>query len=142
MKIPEDTAVYEAEVPFHDCDPLGIVWHGHYYKYLEIARTRLLAGVGLDVRDFLELGYGLLVIESRCRYAFPLRYGDRFRVRAWFKDTEMRLNIAYEVTNLTRDKRAARGWTVLVVTDDEGNMLMETPDEIRRRIDAGPVARH
>lgn len=136
MKIPEQAAVYEAEVPFHDCDPLGIVWHGHYYKYLEIARTRLLADLGLDMGDFLAMRYGLLVIESRCRYAFPLRYGDRFRVRAWFKDTEMRINLAYEVTNLTRDKRAARAWTVLVVTDVDGNMLMETPDEVRRRIEA------
>jgi len=27
------------EVPFHDVDALRIVWHGHYLKYLELART-------------------------------------------------------------------------------------------------------
>ena len=32
----------ELEVPLHDVDVLGIVWHGHYYKYLEAARTALL----------------------------------------------------------------------------------------------------
>ena len=32
----------EIEVPFHDVDALRIVWHGHYYKYLELARTQLL----------------------------------------------------------------------------------------------------
>ena len=25
-------------MPFHDVDALHVVWHGHYYKYLELAR--------------------------------------------------------------------------------------------------------
>lgn len=137
MKIPADAAVYEACVPFHDCDPLGIVWHGHYYKYLEHARTVLLSRHGLDVPDFLEMRHRLLVIETRCRHAFPLSYGERFRVHAWFIDTDMRLNVGYEVKNLTQGRRSARAWTVLVVTDSQGNMLLETPREIRRRISAG-----
>lgn len=137
MKIPAGAAVYEGAVPFHDCDPLGIVWHGHYYKYLEHARTKLLARHRLDVPDFLSMGHRLLMIETRCRYAFPLRYGERYAVHAWFIDTDMRLHVGYEVRNLTHDRRAARAWTVLVVTDAEGNMLLETPREIRRRIANG-----
>ena len=31
----------ELEVPFHDIDGLGIVWHGNYFKYFELARTEL-----------------------------------------------------------------------------------------------------
>ncbi len=27
---------------FHDLDPMEVVWHGHYVKYLEIARCALL----------------------------------------------------------------------------------------------------
>ena len=27
---------------FHDLDPMGVVWHGHYLKYLELARCALL----------------------------------------------------------------------------------------------------
>ncbi len=49
---PGHEAVYEQRVPLHDCDPLGIVWHGHYYKYLEIARTLLFEGLGIDVAFF------------------------------------------------------------------------------------------
>ena len=30
------------EIPFHDLDPAGYVWHGHYAKYLELARCELL----------------------------------------------------------------------------------------------------
>jgi acyl-CoA thioester hydrolase len=29
----------ELDVPFHDVDLQRVVWHGHYYKYFEVART-------------------------------------------------------------------------------------------------------
>ena len=123
----------ELEVPFHDVDPLHVVWHGHYYKYMEIARTRLMRDVGLDGPDMLKLGYALFVIESRCRYAFPLRYGERFRVTAEIVDIDNRINISYEIFNLTQGRRSARGKTALVTTDMMGNMCLETPDAVRRK---------
>ncbi len=130
----ESRASYEGVVPFHDCDPLGIVWHGNYYKYLEIARTILLKRHSLDVPDFIRLKFGLLVSESRCRHSAPLRYEDRFRVSAWLVDSDMRLRVAYEIENLTTARRAARAWTTLVTTDADGNMLWETPHEIQERL--------
>ena len=36
----------ELDVPFFDCDPLGVVWHGHYFKYLELARSAMLGPLG------------------------------------------------------------------------------------------------
>jgi len=124
-------------VPFHDVDALRLVWHGHYYKYLELARTELLRSRRLDVPDLLELGLGFVMIESGCRHAAPLGYGDRVRVAAWFRDVSHRVFIAYEVTNLTRRRRAAWGHTVLATTDREGRMLLATPAAILDRVLAG-----
>ncbi len=93
----------ELEVPFHDVDATLVVWHGHYYKYLEVARTALLRSCGLDEGDGLIGGqYGFFVVESKCRYISPLKYGDRVRVNAWVRETERRLFISYDVTNITR----------------------------------------
>lgn len=127
--------VHEQRVPFHDCDPLGIVWHGNYYKYLEIARESLFESVGLTLPFFREHGLHLVVIESRCRHSFPLRTGERLRVRCWFKDIEQRLHVAYEIRNLSHDRRAARAWTTLVAMRGE-QMLLETPDAILASIRA------
>lgn len=124
----------EIEVPFHDVDGLGIVWHGHYYKYFEIARTRLLRGVGLDAGDVIGPRFRFLVVESHCRYVAPLRYGDRVKVSAWFGDTRHRVRILYEVVDLGTGRRAARGHTVLATTDLEGRLLLETPHGIVDRI--------
>lgn len=124
----------ELEVPFHDIDGMGIVWHGHYYKYLEIARTRLLRSVGLDRGDVIGPRYRFVVVESHLRYTSALQYGDRVRVDAWFGDLRHRIRILYEVTNLGTGRRAARGHTILATTDLEGRLLLETPHGIVGRI--------
>jgi len=122
----------ELEVPFRHVDLLGVVWHGHYYTYMEEARTQLLRSCGLDRGSVIGKRYFFFVIESKCRHAYPLHYGDRMRVTAWLKDVERRIHIAYEIRNLTSGQRAAKGHTILATTDAARNLLLETPDEIRR----------
>jgi acyl-CoA thioester hydrolase len=134
LKVPAGATVYDGVVPFHDCDPLGIVWHGHYFKYLELGRTALMKRHRLDVPDFMQLGYKVFVTDVRCRYGFSLRYDDRYRVHAWFIDHAQRLNIGYQIDNVSQNKRAARASTTLTLTDPYDQMLWETPSEIVARI--------
>jgi len=126
----------EIEVPFRHVDLMGVVWHGHYYEYLEEARTALLRSRSLDDGDLIGGRYTFFVIESRCRYSYPLFYRDRMRVSAWIQDVRHRVFIGYEITNLTRKRRSARAHTILATTDLERNLLLETPDAIRRRLRA------
>ena len=32
----------EVEIPFHDVDMMAVAWHGHYVRYIELARCALL----------------------------------------------------------------------------------------------------
>ena len=122
------------KVPFHDLDPVGIVWHGNYSKYFEIARTHLLRSKGLSAEQIVKTGYLLVVIESKCRYPAPLRFGQKFRVGAAFADVDYRLKIDYEIWNVTEDKRAAYGHTVLATLTSDGELLLRTPDALLERI--------
>jgi acyl-CoA thioester hydrolase len=128
----------ELEVPFHHVDALHVVWHGHYAEYFERARTALLRSRGLDLGDpdAPPPQHRLYVIESYCRHGFPLRYGDRFRVSAWFGDIERRIVIHYEITNLTQGRRAAHGYTALGTVDGENRLRLKTPEALIRRIRA------
>jgi acyl-CoA thioester hydrolase len=127
-------ASVEFVVPFHDVDSLRIVWHGHYLKYLELARTELFREVGLDAGGQQRGAHGFLVIEAGCRHIAPLRYGDRVRVLAWIRDVTHRIQIAYEITNLTRDQKAARAYTTLATVDSSGRLLLKTPQGIAERL--------
>ncbi len=133
VNAPTFRGVHRQRVPFHDCDPLAIAWHGHYYKYLEIARTVLFEHYGLTEAFFRNEKLYLVVIESRCRHAFPCRFGDEIEVVARFVDVEQRLHLAYEIKNLTHGRRAARAWTTLVAMQN-GEMSLETPDAILRQL--------
>jgi acyl-CoA thioester hydrolase len=124
----------ELEVPFRHVDMLGVVWHGHYFEYLEGARTKLLESCGLDVGDLIGKRYGLFVIESKCRHPHPLHYRDRIRVTAWVRDWKHRINLQYEIKELGKGRRVARAHTILAITDLERNLLLETPDEIQKRL--------
>ena len=127
----------EFEIPFHDVDALQIVWHGHYYKYFEMARTALLRSCKLDGPEVSELGHGMLIIESHCRHVSPLAYGDQIRITAWLADVVHRVHIRYEIQNLSQGRRAARGHTMLVATTRNGEMLHRTPQGILDRLSRG-----
>jgi acyl-CoA thioester hydrolase len=138
---PAEAVAVELEIPFHDVDVLEVAWHGHYPKYLELARTALMRARRLDNDDLRALGFCFLVVESHLRHLAPLRYGDRARVTAWFLEVENRLRVAYQVENLVTGRLAAHGWNVLVTTLPTGGLCLETPPPILERLRApGPGA--
>lgn len=124
----------EDEVQFYDCDPLFVVWHGRYFKYLEKARQALLRTFDLDVPQVRALGYRMYVTDARCRYMFPLGYGETVRVTAWITELTPLLRVAYEVYNVTHARRAARAHTVIATTDGQGNLLTRIPDDVAERL--------
>src|SRR5687767_14489418 len=123
------------DIPFHDCDPLFVAWHGRYFEYLEAGRQRLLTTCSLDVPDLVKMGLRMFVTDARCRYMHPLGYGDRVEVTAWFADVlEPLIKVVYDVFNVTRGRRSARAHTLLAMTDAEGNLLTALPAEVRARM--------
>jgi len=134
MRVPDHAVSVELEVPFHDVDALRIVWHGHYLKYAEVARSAFLRSRRLDMEDVLALGLGMVVVDSHTRYSFPLRYGERLRASVWCSQVDHRIQLPFVIDNLTVDRCAARGAVSVVLTDAGGHLLMEVPDEVRRRL--------
>ena len=54
----DDFAIEVALIPaFHDCDAMQVVWHGNYFKYLEIARCALLQRFDYDYPQMHASGY-------------------------------------------------------------------------------------
>ena len=121
------------QVPFHDVDIMGVVWHGHYYKYFELARTDLFRKLHCDVDDLRAMGLILPVIESHCRYVAPLIYGLSIRVVATLVESEFRLGVDYLVTEAASSKRLAKGKTLQVVLSAQNSrMMMPVPEKLAK----------
>ena len=73
-------AEIEVEVPFHDVDLAGVVWHGHYMKYLENARWAVMDRIGFGLKAMVESAYIWPVIGLEVKYIRAARYGERLRV--------------------------------------------------------------
>jgi acyl-CoA thioester hydrolase len=134
VKAASHAVTVDIDVPFHDCDPLFVVWHGRYLEYMEAGRTALMRSCDLDVPVIREMGYRMFITDVRCRYTFPLTYGDTVRVVAWLLEATPLIRVAYDVQNLTQGRKSARATTTLATTDGQGRLLPETPREILERL--------
>lgn len=105
------------DVPFHDVDSMGIVWHGNYVKYLEIARCALLDSIGYNYMQMGESGYAWPIIGLRIRYPKPATFAQRIIVTASVKEYEHRLRIAYVITDAATGQRLTRASTVQVAVN-------------------------
>ena len=54
MNMPEATV--EITVPYHDCDPGGVVWHGNYLRYFDAARCALLDTISYGYLEMAAAG--------------------------------------------------------------------------------------
>lgn len=125
----------EIQVPFHDLDPLEVVWHGHHVKYFEVARSALFDRIGYNFPQMKDSGYMWPVIEVFVRYAHPMRFGQVVRVRANLMECECRLKVAYLVSDARTGQRLARGHTVQVAVDAAtGELCLRSPEVLLQKL--------
>jgi acyl-CoA thioester hydrolase len=132
-------AAYEAhvelQIPFHDLDPLNVVWHGNYAKYFEIARCALLDQIQYNYTQMRASGYMWPVIDLHSRFVKPLTFGQHIRVRAAIREWEHRLKIDYLITDSASGRRHARGSTVQVAVNAQtGEMCLQSPSILLQRL--------
>lgn len=127
------TAAVLMTVPFHDVDMMRIVWHGHFIKYFEIARTALFQQAGVDFLDVrIKTGYVFPVVRSSLKHIRPLRYRDEFSCRATLTECTNKLVVEFEIRNLADDMVCVRGSTEQVgLRPPDLTLDFHIPDEVR-----------
>ncbi|WP_248733211.1 acyl-CoA thioesterase [Pseudomonas sp. MWU13-2517] len=107
----------EILVPFFDIDTMHVVWHGHYVKYLEVARCALLDKLGHNYTQMQASGYAWPVIDMQLRYVRGATFGQTINVRASLVEWENRLKVNYLITDLASGERLTRASTVQVAVE-------------------------
>ena len=121
------------QVPFHDLDPMQIVWHGNYLKYFENARQALFDEVGLDMYRFHEEdGVLFPIVRSSVKHVHPLRFRDRFECRARVLDARAKIVLGFEIRLLPDGPICARGQSEQVAVQMPDYALqMRIPTDVR-----------
>lgn len=120
---------------FHDCDPMNVVWHGNYFKYLELARCAVLQRYDYDYPQMLESGYLWPVVDARVKYIRPLRFNQPLRVVARIVEWEHRLKFRYEIFDAASGQVLTRAHTIQVAVDAASQeMLYQCPPVLWQRL--------
>ncbi|ACE82785.1 acyl-CoA thioesterase [Cellvibrio japonicus] len=122
-------------VPFHDVDSMQVAWHGHYVKYLEVARCEFLESFNYSYQAMLESGYAWPVVDMRIKYIKPLRFGQRVRVQCALREWEYRLKIDYVISDAATGERLTKAYTIQVAVDLATQaMCFESPLVLRESL--------
>ncbi|KAA2285951.1 acyl-CoA thioesterase [Arenimonas fontis] len=128
-------AEIELSPAFHDLDPMDVVWHGNYVRYFEHARCALLQSFGYDYPQMRDSGYAWPVVDMRCKYVRPARYGQRLKVRATLVEWENRLKIDYLIRDADTGEVLTRAHTIQVAVDlRTGEMCLVSPQVLARKL--------
>jgi len=75
--------VYETNirVRYAETDQMGVVYHGNYFQYFEVARAECIRALGMTYADMEKAGIVMPVVEVSCRYLRPARYDDLLTVK-------------------------------------------------------------
>jgi Predicted thioesterase len=120
---------------FYDIDPMGVVWHGNYPRFLEAGRTALLDKIGYGYSEMVASGFLWPVIDMHIRYYRPIVLHQSVEVVAGLTEWEHRLKIDYLVRDEKSGQRLCKASSMQVaVAASTQEMLWETPAAFREKL--------
>lgn len=125
---------------FQDADPMGVVYHGNYFRFFEAARHALLDQIDYSYLAMKESGYIWPVIDVRVKYVSPVSFNHKIRVMAKLVEWENRLKVNYVVCDAESGNRLTKGYTIQVAVDAMTNeMCYVSPKVFTDKVEAWGV---
>lgn len=89
--------LYKTKVEFYDLDPMNVVWHGNYVKYLEAARCDFLEKIGCTYDDIKNAGYAYPVAKMEMKFITPCIFMQKLVIKTELESLEPSLNFKYTI---------------------------------------------
>jgi len=133
------SAAVRLRVPFHDLDPLHVVWHGNYLKYFDIARFAVFEAAGVDLyRYSLDRQIIFPITRFSMKNIVALRHNDAFTCRAVVTEARYKIAMAFDIRRDSDQAVCARAKSEqLAVRLPDMEMQFEIPADIRRALGFG-----
>lgn len=120
------------KVPFHDMDPMHVMWHGNYYKYFDVTRFDLFKSAGIDLYEYsFSKQVSFPVSRSSIKHIAPLKFHDEFICKATVTEAEYKIGMDFEIRRQDTGQICARGKSEQVaVRVPEMTLLFRIPEDI------------
>lgn len=122
------TTNISVRVRYGETDQMGVVYHGHYPSYLEVARIEFFRKIGIPYKDIEAKGYMLPVTELTIKYLHPAKYDELLKIHVSIDGIPSgpRLIFNYEIYN-ENEKLLTTASTTLVFINSENRLPTRCP---------------
>lgn len=118
-------------VPFYDLDPMNIVWHGNYVKYLEQARCDFFDKLNYNYTDMYNDGVMYPIVKMDFKFIKSAKFGEELLVKCILRELEPAIIIKYEIYS-GEDKILTATTMQMEVSVETGETLYEAPKQLRK----------
>lgn len=95
------SSIISIRVRYGETDQMGVVYHGNYATYCEVARVEFFRQIGLPYKELEGKGIMLPVTELSFKFLKPAYYDDLLSVKTYLKEIpkSARIVFTYEIYN-------------------------------------------
>jgi len=120
----------DIKVRYGETDQMGVVYHGNYAQYFEIARIEWLDALGISYKSMEDSGVMLPVVSLLTNFKKPAYFDDLLTITASIKELPgVKIIFEYEMHNQHK-QLITTGETTLVFVDMKTNKPMRCPKPI------------
>lgn len=103
---------------YAETDQMGVVYHGNYFTYFEVARSDYFRQVGFTYKALEDLGVIMPVLECGCKFMKPVLYDENIAIKTvchW--NGKIKVKFEYEIYNEASGQLLAKGFTLHTFVD-------------------------
>lgn len=124
----------EVRVRYSETDKMGVVYHGNYVQYLELARVEWLRSLGIPYAKMEDKGVILPVVELNIKYKKSAFYDELIRVKIQLKkQPSVSIEFDCEIYN-EKDELLTVAYTKLVFVDAKTMRPIKCPDYVLEKL--------
>lgn len=105
---------------YAETDQMGVVYHGNYFTYFEVARSDYFRQVGYTYKALESLGVIMPVLECGCKFLKPVLYDETIAIKTkCFWNGKIKMRFEYEIIDEASGQLLAKGFTRHTFVDRE-----------------------
>jgi len=90
----------EIRVRYGETDQMGVVYHGNYAQYLEVARVEWLRSIGISYKKMEDDGVMLPVVNLNINFKKPAIYDEVITIKTQLREKPgLKITIDQEIYN-------------------------------------------
>ncbi|CAN5153825.1 thioesterase family protein [soil metagenome] len=128
------THIINVKVRYAETDQMGVVHHGNYAQYLEIARIDWLNQFGVSYKVMENEGIMLPVYSMNFKFIKPAKFDDLLTIEVRLKEIPF-VKIAFDYSIFNEEKELiTTASTILVFMDALTKRPMSCPEYILEKL--------